>query len=66
MDTNGYSAMGLGYDDVDITFKMYYESEQLLHVNYRWAKTHPLGQIANLLEAFRPNGPVDYFSLFYG
>ena len=30
----------------------------------RWAKTHPLGQIAHPLQAFRPNGLIDYFSNF--
>jgi len=29
-------------------------------------KTHPLGQIAHPLQAFRPNGLIDYFSLFCG
>ena len=26
----------------------------------------PLGQIAHPLQEFRPNGLIDYFSLFYG
>ena len=37
-----------------------------LHVNYRWAKTHPLGQIAHPLQAFRPNGLVDIIFSNFG
>ena len=29
-----------------------------------WAKTHPLRKIAHPLQAFRPNGLIDYFSNF--
>jgi len=31
-----------------------------LHVNYRWANTHPLGQIAHPVQPFRPNGLINY------
>jgi len=41
-------------------------SRAIFYIQTRWAKTHPLRQIAHPLQAFRPNGLIDYFSLFYG
>ena len=34
------------------------------YMQTRWVKTHPLGQIAHPLQAFRPNGLIDYCRYF--
>ena len=51
---SGQSFSYIGPIDSATFFHMY-------SLNYRWAKTHQLGQIAHPLQAFRPNGLVNYF-----